>query len=124
MFDRFRKPKIIKARRLPDNTAILDIDSLDTLKKDFEPIFETKNCFFAIDSGNVVRVRKSGFKPTIRKVQKISIQPTDKIFLSQEELFNVAADQDHTIWETEDAFLLLSSGMVLICEKLKKKVTK
>lgn len=117
----FRKTRFIKVKRMPEEKTVLDVDSLDTLKRDFDPIFETDNCFFTADYDTVYRVRKKGFKPTVRKVEKISYQPMDtQIFLSRKALFDMAADLGFTIWETADAYLVFGASMVLVCEKKKK----
>lgn len=114
-----RKPRFIKVEGIFPYGTIFDVDSLETLTKRFRRIYETPEAYFGISRDAVFRVKKEGFKPTLRKVDSVYCNPElNKVHLKKETLFDIACDMGNELLETDDAFLMLTPNLVFISKKV------
>lgn len=117
-----RKPRIIKIRELtPYDEPVIDVADFNELIDNFKELYETERAFYGRNEDGIFRFRKANFKPKIRKVQAVTYDPAESmVFLSVEGLMELACDYEGQVLETDQAFLIMTPGIVFIAEKKKE----
>lgn len=121
--NRFRKSKIIPLESVGRiEYPIFEAKTLNVLQKHYNPIYETPTAYWAQDEdGFLVRVRKENWLPTIRKVKSVALDPNDKMIqCSKKTLFEIASDLDSEVFETSEAWILLTHALTFMAKKVTK----
>ena len=120
-----RKPKTIQVNSFPPTAELIfDVNSLSELKRNFKKIVETPNAYYANDEDGVFyRFRKGNFKPITRHIKYATYHPEQNmVVLDRKELESIATTYNSELLETNDAVLLLTSGLVFISPKTHEEI--